>query len=508
MRQAAKTLGWTAAAVLALSAQAHAETLAEAIELAYSGNPDLQQARANSRSVDEGLVQARARYQPQLQLGLSGQYSKGPTTDLFGNALTEETNRGSATVVLTQPLYTGGLVKAQVRQATNDVEGQRQTLRSAEANLLFQVTSAYMDVLRDRQALEINRAALTAFSREVDEINARQRAGELTRTDVAQAQAQLQNQQAVVNTATAQLETSIAAYVTAVGQNPGTLEVPATLPGLPANIDEAFALAEQNSPSLATAQARARSAQTRVDQARASYLPKVSLEARYGYSGQLDPFDRDNYRYGLTGALTVTQPLFTGGVRSSQVRQTKADADASQGAVDSARRNVVQNTANAWNAMVTAGRNVDVATAAVEATTEGFRGMQIEYRADQRSTFELLNAESNLYAAQLALLNAKRDQYVASARLLGVVGRLEATSLIPELKAYDADAGSKRMTRWLVSPTGLLPAVLDTASLPATKAKAPAPVTISGRTPTLRPAVGLPAKDAPLTAKLPTKSGK
>jgi outer membrane protein len=495
-------------AMLAAAGATQAETLADALSWAYGSNPDLQAARANLRSVDEGYVQARSGWQPTASLDLNGQYNKGPNTDIFGTTSIGESNSGTASITVNQPIYTGGLVSAKVKQAQSDIIGQRQSLRGEEADVLFGVVSGYMDVLRDQQSLDINRDALTAFGKVVDEITARRGAGELTRTDIAQAQAQFLNQQAIVNSAEAQLQASVASYVQVVGQNPGTLVTPGDLPGMPANVDDAYAIADKSSPSLGVAQSRAVSAQTQVSQARSQFLPKVSVTARYGTSGILTPFDSPNFRPSVVGQLTVSQPLFAGGLHASQVRQAEALADASRNAVESARRSVVLNVANAWNAMITAQRNVESGAAGVDAANQALQGMQVEYRADQRSTYDLLNAQSNLYSAQLNLVRARHDRYLAAARLLGTIGRLEADQLIPGLNTYKPEANFNKVKNNDFLPVGYIPAALDKVALPD-----PAPVTAPPlREPAgplnLRPSVDVPAPNAVLTKKLPTKSRK
>ena len=298
----------------------------------------------------------------------------------------------------------------------------------------------------------------------------------------------------------------MAAYVQVVGQNPGTLVTPGDLPGMPANVDDAFAVAEKNSPSLGVAQSRAVSAQTQVSQARSQFLPKVSVTARYGATGVLAPFDSPSFRPSVVGQLTVSQPLFSGGLHASQVRQAEALADASRDAVESARRSVVLNVANAWNAMITAQRNVESGLAGVDSANQALQGMQVEYRADQRSTYDLLNAQSNLYSAQLNLVRARHDRYLAAARLLGTIGRLEAEQLIPALNTYKPEANFDKVKATDFLPIGYVPATLDKVALPE-----PAPVTApplpepAGPL-NLRPSVDVPAPNAVLTKKLPTKS--
>lgn len=483
---------------LAVSSGAGAETLADALALAYRSNPTLQAARADLRVADEAYVQARGGFGPQVQVGVTGSY-----THLDGHIFGPfESNAGGATLTVDQPLFTGGRLSAQVERSLRDIDAERQRLRGVEASVLFTVIQAYSDVRRDQGALAIRQEALEVYRRQVDEINARVRAGELTRTDIAQVQAQFEAELASVNNARAQLELSRAAYVAAVGQNPGSLAPEPVLPGLPATVDEAFKIADEANPSLLQAIHLRESTSALVAQAKGAYLPSVSLRASYGYDGVLKPFDSKDFDATFTAGLTVSQPLFAAGQRGSAVRQAQAREEASRSNVDGARRSVVQTVANAWNGMMVSRTNVDTATRALTAARLTFEGMQIEYRADLRSTYEVLNAEERLASAQLFLLSAQHDQFVSSARLLAVMGRLEAASVL-DVPAYDPTAHFKEVRNKGLLPTDYIGILLDGLALqrgastgPMDQPAAPA------SQPVVKPGAA-PRADAPLTGALP-----
>lgn len=489
-------------AAIWLPQAAQAETLADALALAYRTNPSLQGARADLRAVDEDYVQARAGWGPQAEVSLQGQYSDAQQRNIFGARVDAETNAGNAGLVVAQPLYTGGRVGAQVIRSLRDIDSERERLRAVEAEVLFDVVQSYSDVLRDQQSLAIRQGTLETYRRQVDEITARVRAGELTRTDIAQAQSQFESERALVNNAMAQLEVSRSAYVAVVGQNPGTLAPQPTLPGLPASSEEAFVAADTVNPQLLQAIHQQESASARVSEARAAYRPNVSLRATYGFTGVVTPFG--NYDRALVGQVTLSQPLFSAGQRGSAVRQAEARTQSSRSAVDGARRGVVQTVANAWNAMVTARTNRDTAAAAVAAAQVAVQGMQIEFRADLRSTFDVLNAEDRLNSAQLFLLAAEHDQVVAAARLLAVTGRLEAKSLLAALPAYDPNANFLEVRNKGSFPTDRIAALLDSIAPPRGASMDPAPAPpAAAQPPQMTPAKGALPANAPLTNVLP-----
>ena len=244
---------WSAAAVslvvsLAASA-ASAEDLFDAVSLAYETNPDLQQQRAQQRVIDEEFVQARSGYRPDLSVSASGTYFDGATG--FGDNTSWSSSVGLS---LSQPIWTGGRGATAVDAARGDILQGRENLRLVESQVMLSVITAYMDVRRDVEALAINRENVRVLQRQLEEATARFDVGEITRTDVAQAEARLAAAQARLSTAEAQLSVSRAAYASVVGQAPGDLAPEPGLPGVPASFDEAIEIANQDAPNVRAAQ--------------------------------------------------------------------------------------------------------------------------------------------------------------------------------------------------------------------------------------------------------------
>ena len=267
---------WLAAvSVLALGggAVAHAETLADALALAYQSNPTLQSQRALQRQTDEGYVQARAGYRPTLNASSSTSYSSTPAAS--GNGYTGRNSTG-VTLSASQPLYTGGRTGAAIDVAEANILAGRQNLRTVEQTVLQAVIQAYQDVIRDQQIVEIRQQSVTVLGNQLEETRARFEVGLLTRTDVARGEAQLAQARAALSTAQSTLQNSRAAYATAVGQNPGELVAPTPLPGLPASVDEAFTAAEAENPALRRAQIVEQASRYRIEQVRAQRRPTVS----------------------------------------------------------------------------------------------------------------------------------------------------------------------------------------------------------------------------------------
>ncbi|MDP9103669.1 MAG: TolC family protein, partial [Pseudomonadota bacterium] len=213
----------------AIAGAARAETLADAIAMAYRSNPTLQAERAGQRVTDETYVQARAGFRPTASVSASAGYSDTPTG--FSSPSHLESNSGGATLTLTQPLYNGGRTAAAVQAAEATVSAGREGLRSTEAQILQSVVQAYTDVRRDQQIVAIRQNNLKVLANQFELTKAKFEVGQITRTDVAQAQAQLASARALLSTAQANLQSSRANYTAVVGQNPGELAVEPPIPG-------------------------------------------------------------------------------------------------------------------------------------------------------------------------------------------------------------------------------------------------------------------------------------
>ncbi len=431
---------------------ANAETLADAIALAYQSNPSLQSARAQLRALDESYVQARAGYRPTATFQLGPSYSKVQQTNLFGQRVDPDANLGAADISVTQPIYTGGATSSAVDAASATIEAQREALRSVEANVLQSVIQAYSDVRRDEQILTIYENELGVLQTQVDDARARQKGGEVTRTDVEQSVAQLDSTRAILTLAQGQLEVSRSEYAAAVGQDPGKLEAEPPLAGLPLTIDEAFEASRRHSATLLQAQLTEKASAARIAEAKANYGPKAEFTTTYGYTGALQPFYARNEDRALTAAITITVPILTGGLRGSYTRQAIETNNSDRINIELARRTVVQAVSAAWNTALANRASAISDDHAVSAARQYFSDTQVEYRVGQRSTLDVLVAEQTLRTAEITLIQAKHDAYVAEAALLNAVGRLEAGNLVKDIPLYDPARSFRR-----VQQAGALP---------------------------------------------------
>ena len=450
-----------AGALSAPAVPAGAETLADAIALAYQSNPTLQAQRALQRSVDETYVQARAGWRPTLGAQVTANWAETQTPiagrgvdlngdgvpDSFGSGGVRRSNRGTGGLSFTQPLWTGGRVAASVNAANADVLAGRENLRRLEASILVQVIQAYSDTRRDLESVRIRQENVNVLSRQLQESQARFDVGEVTRTDVAQSQARLAQAQALLQTTVSQLAITRSGYAALVGQNPGELAPePSLAYMLPNDPDEAYRVAEQFNPQLRAQQFAEQASRARVAGARAERMPNVSANFTVGHSGVIDPFDpRDNFGRNISASVTASVPIFTGGLTTSRVRQSVERNNADRITTEGVRRNVLQGVTQFWSQLIASRANITSSEQQVAAARIAAEGTRQEQQVGLRTTIDVLNAEQELRQAELNQVSSRRDEYVAAASVLATLGRLEARNLIPSVPQYDAAKNFRKL---------------------------------------------------------------
>jgi outer membrane protein len=470
------------------AAGAAAETLADAIALAYQTNPTLQEQRALQRALDENYVQARTGLRPTINATAQAseretRFAATPQTiDTNGDGVpdtvltttperTISSGSSNAAITITQPLYTGGRVTSQITASEADVLAGREALRSIEAAVLLAVVQSYVDVRRDLERLRISQENVAVLNRQLEESRARFEVGEITRTDVAQSEARQAAARATLASAQALLAISRANYAAIVGQNPGELAPEPSLAALlPPSVEAAFAKAEENNPQVRTAGFSERASRARVAAARAQRRPTIGLRGDLGYTAaetagfgnQFGDYDR-----AVTGSVVATMPIFTGGLTNSQVRQAAERNNADRIAIEGARRDALQDVAQAWNSLLGTRANLTANEEQVRAARIAFEGTREEAQVGLRTTLDVLNAEQELRQAELALVTARRDEYVAGAQVLSAMGELEARNLIQGVEIYDPATNFNRVKRsWGWVPWEHLIEVIDRVGAP------------------------------------------
>jgi outer membrane protein len=454
----------------------HGETLYDAIQLAYQTNPDLRSQRAELRAVGEGYIQARSGLGPQVNVNGQGGYSvarvqSGPSLLSQSSTTTYRGSTGSAAVSFVQPLFTFGAVSSQVRGAAKTVLAGREGLRQAEAEMIGKVITAYVDVRQDRAVLGILTDEISNLSREFTETSERGKMGEMTRTDVAEAEGRLGEAQAQQELARGRLAASEARYLAVVGQGPGELAAEPELGGVPLTVADALTAADDNNPQILQAVHTESASREKVNEAKAAFGPTVSMRVDAGIQPTV-AYVSDFYNRSVSVAGVVSVPIFTSGLRSSKVREARARDEQAALQIESTRRAIVSNISQAWGQFIATKAAARQAERMVAAYRVAVEGNQVEQRVGRRSIFELLNTEVSFANARIQLLQNNHDEYLAKAALLSAMGQLEIASLVPGTELYDPTRSVKTNAQqsgppWMGAVKALDTALSDRAPAPS-----------------------------------------
>ncbi len=410
---------------------ADAATLMEALATAYTTNPTLQAERAALRQVNEGVPQALSNWRPQLEaFGQVGQASRN-----IRGAPDQTLTPREVGVRVIQPLYRGGRTLAATRAAENSVLAGRNRLTAVEQQILFDAVSAYINVLAAEAVLEFEIQNEQRLIRFLEATRDRFEVGEVTRTDVFQAEARLARATADRVRGEGDLAATRATYQQVIGEAPRDLVLPEVPGDLPTTVEEAIQAAVDRNPAVLAAEYDERAFRDTVDEVRGELLP--SLELR-GEAGRAIEFTNDDSRldnYEATVNLTV--PLYQSGAVYSRLRQAKQAVTESLNALDQSRRDARELATQAWNDLQAASAQVAAFTTEVRANEVAVEGSEREQAVGTRTVLDVLDTQQDLLESQRSLVEARRDELREAFRLKAAVGNLTAAELGLAVDFYD-----------------------------------------------------------------------
>lgn len=418
---------------------ARAETLAEALASAYNNNPQILGERANLRATDEGVSQALSGWRPTVtfQGAIGSEVSE--TTPAAPPAIPNHQGFQPHTYSLTvsQPLYNGGETVAKTAQAQNLVQSERARLIAVQSAVLFSAVQAYFDVLRDQAVIGLDKNNEQVLRRQLEATNDQFRVGQVTRTDVAQAEARLASAHATLSADQGTLESDSASYTRAVGHPPVGLTQPKLKPIIPAARSQALALAAAKNPNVISAQFAESAARDNVASVRARLLPSLSLVGNVQRLQETQMNGRETTNASVLAQVNV--PLYEGGNIWSQSRQAAEDVGKAQGTTDDTRRQAVQSATQAWETIQSARASITSLQATIRAAQIALDGVKQQQQVGARTVLDVLNAQQELFGDQVALVKAQHDLAIAKFSLAQQTGTLTAADLKLPVKLYDVN---------------------------------------------------------------------
>jgi outer membrane protein len=437
-----------ASAAVLLIAAGPTPTLADTIEAAlvraYQNNPQLNAQRAQVRATDENVPQALSGYRPKVAVTASAGYqytdvnsTQGGTPTAIARTEIHGANAPrSAGLTVTQTLFNGYQTANRTRAAESQVSGAREGLRVLEQSVLLSAATVYMDYLRDAAIVEVQKSNVRVLEQTLKQTRDRFNVGEVTRTDVAQSEAQLAAGKTQELTAEANLTATRANFRRIIGNDPQNLApgspvdryLPGTLPG-------AVELSLIENPNVTASMYGIDVNFLQVKIAEGALLPTVSLQAsvQQSYEQQMTVFRS----FGAAAIAQLSVPVYQGGAEYSLIRQSKETLAQQRLNLETTRDTTRANTVTAWGQLQAGKAQVSSAQAQVTASEIALNGVREEAKAGQRTTLDVLNAQQTLVNARVALVTAQHDRVVASYGVLSAIGRLSPQVMNLATTTYD-----------------------------------------------------------------------
>jgi outer membrane protein len=422
---------------------AMADTIESALVRAYQNNPQLNAQRASVRSTDENVPQALSGYRPRVSITASAgtQYADVLSRTVVGGQTVATGVSGTNTprsvgATVTQTLFNGGQTANRTRAAESQVSAAREGLRVLEQAVLLAAATIYMDYLRDSAIVEVQRSNTRVLEQTLKQTRDRFNVGEVTRTDVAQSEAQLAAGRTQLLTAESNLTTTRANFRRIIGNEPAQLAPGSPVDRhLPPSLAGSTNLALVENPNITAAMYGIDVSFLQVKVNEGALFPTVTLQGsvQQSYDSTLTTVRS----FGASAVAQLTVPVYQGGAEYSLIRQSKESLAQQRLNLEQVRDQTRATVAQAWGQLIASKAQVQSAQAQVQASEIALNGVREEARVGQRTTLDVLNAQQALVNARVALVTAQHDRVVASYSVLSAVGRLSPQVLSLPTTVYD-----------------------------------------------------------------------
>jgi outer membrane protein len=416
----------------------------DALVSAYMTNSQLRSKVEEQKARNEQVARSLGAFRPNVGINANTGVSRTENQTARPNMSPDAAGRvrgrhtlhpSSAGLSITQSLYNGGTDVASVKSAENAAIAGQYDYLNTEQTILLNAITAYMEVILREKVVEFNKSNEKFLKEQLQALQLAVQVGDKTLTDQALAENRLAEATAGLYDAQADFQKAVANYETVIGMKPGLLVQPKSLQGLPASRDALVAMAKNTNPTILNALYAEKSAKHDLDAASGALLPKIDAQGtaeRNLHSSTSR--DRSNR---ASAFLTLKIPLYQGGGEYASIRQKAFIAAQSRFNLEQARKKVIEEAIGAWETWVAAKKKVERVLIQIKAAQRSRDGAVLEAEVGERSYVEALDAQRDLLKAQLALLQATRDEHIAQYQLLAVTGRLTAKELKLPVETYD-----------------------------------------------------------------------
>lgn len=418
-----KILLATVATAALIASPASAMTLRGALEATLESSPQIAGARAQLEQAEQGIYQARSGFLPQVTA--EGEWADS-SQEAGGNEVDSQPRTYS--IALSQPLFNGGTTRASYLAQKRFYDASFAALENTEQQVLYNAAQAYMAVLRDIEILDLNNFQVEVLERQLEATNTRFELGDVTRTDVSQAQARLAAAKAAATQAEGVLTSSKAMFQEVVGIPAGDLDWPDMTVQIPSSWQSVESKVLDTHPLIQAAVSQLSAQDMNVDAARGDFLPDLTANASYqkqeGISG-FSIYSSDEVESQVL-SLNLSVPLFRGGQVKASYNSAKAAMRESEESLRQSQRQVRSELVDAFNAFKTVRARLRSLEDTVKASSLALEGVENEANVGSRTVLDVLDARQELLQAQVDLTSARSDVVSTTFRLIAAMGQLTA----------------------------------------------------------------------------------
>lgn len=414
---------------------ARAETLADALSAAYRNSNLLEQNEAVLRAADEGVAQAVAALRPVVQWAAQANWGRaGSDSALFSQR--DTSLQTSLSLSATMTLIDFGRNRLGIEIAEQSVKAARQSLIGVEQNVLLTAVQAYVDVSLQASIVVLRESNVRLITQELRATSDRFEVGEVTRTDVALAEAALAQARSGLAAAQGQFNIAREAYKAATGKYPGSLAGLPLLPATASSLEAARDVALRTHPNIVQAQNLVKVADLQVALAQAQMSPTITGSASLNEGSATDAGGVDSQSL----QLSFNQTISSGGALASGVRRAMAQKDQQRAGLNQSVVLIDQAVGQAWASIAVSRASIEAGDQQTIAAQAAFDGVREEAALGARTTLDVLDAEQDLLDARAGRLEAEANLYVGVYQLLSAMGLLTADHLKLGVPTYDVDS--------------------------------------------------------------------
>jgi outer membrane protein len=418
---------------LLCSSSVDAQTLKSVLESTYTHNTELKAARERLKTVDEYIMGSLSRWLPRIEASKYKENVSQSSVNKSGIA---------QSIVLQQNLFHGGSDLATFKMAQALVDQGRADLLAAEQKVLLSAVDVYMKTLQSEEEYRVAEQRLEDSKKFLEFTEKRFKAGEGTRTDVAQAQASMSQAQSFMVSVSSQLEILKVSFFDITGVRPLKLIEPEFDLQLPETLDIMTQLTALNNPEIVKSQKRKEEAEYNVDKIRGEeLLPSVTFKYSIQDNRQNPSISAEGFENpGVINRGTMVSlniPIFNGGASWSNYRKAKRQFQEGKYLLMNAQSKAKTIATQYWSDHESKKQMLVAMKDALDYSSVAYEGMKKEERAGLRSVGDVIIARNTYFDSYRQLLKAKTDQLYSGYEVAAQIGKCNAKDLNLNVKLYD-----------------------------------------------------------------------